>query len=489
MPVNRYGLVGKYPVIAVLYRLRVWHGEGDSTMSRMRSPVRYCTCSRVHHECRDFRPEEETMMSTTTTTGPAKQSTKGEDHDHEDIEPIVWTVAIFVAALGLYWSGNVKTALVFAAIGCLYLLSGSFFRELSEEDKLKIEYNIYSAEDGLENYLQKRTQQKQQPPPQNTSSGKNSNHRSKKEPSLRTAALALLPALAKKVSTQRTKHDAVAASNAMTQLAYTTQRTAYLALEDFSDDDEVIMASYAVLALIAKEASVQLRYIEESTQTPNVDDNDISMTLTVVVQAMQRALNRCKDYTDKHDEQLAAELQRKGCLLLGALVADAGDAATTESTDSHNRQHQLAALIVRNGGIDAIADALAWFRYHAEVVNWALWALFHLCYQPDEHPSEQQHRARILLDRAPLIVECMGNCGVENVAVARHGIAVLFQLLRNAAAIDQKRIQHTGEQLVAVGLEKVMTTMLETYPDASDIQLMGQEILSKVTGEVSLSCM
>lgn len=349
--------------------------------------------------------------------------------DHEDIEPIVWTCSIFVASFGLFWIGNTWTALAFCLIGVLYMASGWLFKEMPLEDKLRIEYNIYSAEDGLKDLVRRQDVAKAEKDPEGVSI-------------FRTSTLALLPALAKKYSKLHAKltQQEMENNEVIKHHALVSQKAAYIGLNGFEDDDEVVMAAFALLALVSKEPSVKIRHYEQADQ----------FGLDVLVEAMKRAQKRAKGYNTESKEQLAAEVQRKGCLLLGAL-------ADKDST--------LADQICQEGGVDAIAGALSWFRCHSDMVNWALWALFTICYEHEENKFS-------LDDHAPVILESMRN-SPESLEVARHGTALLFDLLR------ETRMQAAADRLVSAGLEKTMMTITELHSDASDIQMMGQEILAR----------
>ena len=40
----------------------------------------------------------------------------------------------------------------------------------------------------------------------------------------------------------------------------------------------------------------------------------------------------------------------------------------------------IVTKIAEEDGLEAIIDAIDWYRYHAEVCNWGLWTLFTLCF-------------------------------------------------------------------------------------------------------------
>jgi hypothetical protein len=88
---------------------------------------------------------------------------------------------------------------------------------------------------------------------------------------------------------------------------------------------------------------------------------------------MRDSLERAKMEEDppENEERLSAEIQRKGCLLLGGF--DNADASTK---------------IIEIGGLSVLIDAMQWYRFHAGVCKWALWAAFNLCYDRPKHQCE-----------------------------------------------------------------------------------------------------
>jgi hypothetical protein len=128
-------------------------------------------------------------------------------------------------------------------------------------------------------------------------------------------------------------------------------------------------------------------------------------------------------------------------------------------------------------------DALDWFRYHADVANWALWALFTICYEKQECKS-----ALVELDGIPsAIVGAMLNCP-DSVEVARHGTALLFDLMREtenedagASTADRDRMRKDSWKVrtaaLGCGMHSVLLENMNSYPDEMDIMMMSQEIL------------
>jgi hypothetical protein len=144
----------------------------------------------------------------------------------------------------------------------------------------------------------------------------------------------------------------------------------------------------------------------------------------------------------------------------------------------------MAALVAQEGGVQAILSALGYFRYHSDVANWALWALFTMCY---ESPSNR--RAFLDLHGIPVVLQAMRNC-LDSVEVARHGTALLFDLMRqeddtdgigmlgssraDGAVVDVWKVRKAA---VDAGLHPVLVHNLQSYVNEADIAMMSREML------------
>jgi len=179
--------------------------------------------------------------------------------------------------------------------------------------------------------------------------------------------------------------------------------------------------------------------------------------LNVPIDAMNDALERAKNVNEPSEdrEQLSAELQRKSCLLLGAL-AD-GDT-------------YMATRLVDEGALHTILNALDWYRFHEDLANWALWALFILCY--DHTPNKAQ---LLRLGGVKTICHTMSNIP-ESLEVARHGIAVLFDMLREVPEkpTDVAKIR---EIAIGAGLHDTVRMAMDEFPESMEVMAMGQEML------------
>jgi hypothetical protein len=170
----------------------------------------------------------------------------------------------------------------------------------------------------------------------------------------------------------------------------------FMVLENYRCHDEIISCSLALLALVAKEDSSRKKIFDATVSTATYgkyhalhtmnhskgswsDKNTSQLIIppysaTVPIRVMREALIRAKQRArqkpppEVQEEQLFAEVQRKGCLLLGVLA--------DESTTTRG----IAKSVVNAGGLDAVFSALEWYRYHKEVANWGLWAVFNFTY-------------------------------------------------------------------------------------------------------------
>eukprot|EP00977_Amphora_coffeiformis_P001799 scaffold353_cov185-Amphora_coffeaeformis.AAC.27 len=263
-----------------------------------------------------------------------------------------------------------------------------------------------------------------------------------------------LAALAKKYNSVRIPKDGdtKGSNNSNPQvdgLALLCQEAVYIGFRCFLDGNknmDIIAASIALLALIAKNARVRERHRYEA------DVYGIDVPVQIIRQGFEIA-KEIED--DEPKEQEAAEVQRKSCLLLGALAEGDSD---------------LAQLVAGEGGIEVIMNAARWYRCHDELCGWALWALFILCF---EYPPNKT--VFVKGDGVPLTIDIMRNCR-ESLEVARHGVALIFDLMREnpETRLDVWQIRKAA---LAAGLHDVLVKAMEEHTDTMDIMMMGSEIL------------
>lgn len=228
------------------------------------------------------------------------------------------------------------------------------------------------------------------------------------------------------------------------------QEAAYIALNKHSENDSVLAAAISLLALVGKNNEVRQRHLK---------DEDYALQLPL--EAVRASLARIQesDETTEDEEQLVAELQRKACLWLGALA---------------DSQPRLATHVVDEGGLDVILSALDWFRHHAEVNNWGLWAVFMLCF---DHRSNQAELVRL----GGLTVLCQSlllNCK-DSIEVCRHGLAILFDLLRQPQddMLSAQKVIEIRQIAIGAGLHDTVKKAMFAHHDSMEIMGMGTEML------------
>jgi hypothetical protein len=381
------------------------------------------------------------------------------DHLHDDeLQPKMWTYAVIGASVPLFWMGNYVVGLCFVLIGLLYTVAGNLMTRIPEEDQCAIRYNIWSADDVVADLLKWQAQSQSLEDSVDTKQQKERYH------AVTSVALA---ALAKKFcARQRQKQLLQQSSSASStkkldddesnQMSLCCQEAVYMSLKSFGEcDDAVVAASFALLALVAKSDGVRERHLQQAD----------AYGLDVIVECMKKAMIRSQEYDNVSKEQEAAELQRKACLMLGALSDGNAD---------------IARQVVEEGGLKAVLNACTWYRVHEEVANWALWAVFILCYE-----NAVNKVTLVEEDGIPIVLQTMKNCP-DSVEVARHGTAILFDLLREQhdeagndhPRLDVWKIRNTA--LVAGLHESVVHAMMKFSGNANmDIMMMGREILVK----------
>jgi hypothetical protein len=351
-------------------------------------------------------------------------------------------------------------------------------QQIKQEDKQEIRFNIIDAHDLVQEMEEwKKATGMQQQQGTTTTNNENNNNQMSPEDRRDKAHLVMdtgLTVLAKKYGHQQSQQtqqkeqktqqkdqtqsdDPVEKSKSNNNLALLCQQAAYISLHTFPNDDVIVAGSLALLALVAKDERIRERHIYQA------DDYGLNIPIDCMRRSFQRAQEKDQDDDNNNNgnnnnkqEQFAAELQRKACLLLGALASD---------------DVEMAISIVNEGGLEAILDAVNWYRHHAEVCNWGCWAVFILCY---ENPTNKV--AVVQLDGVPIVIQTMRNCK-NNLQVARHGIAIIFDLLRenDACKLDTWAIRKVA---IEAGLHPVITNAMDVFCDQMDIMMMGQEILA-----------
>mmetsp|Transcript_68436 Transcript_68436/g.101634 ORF Transcript_68436/g.101634 Transcript_68436/m.101634 type:complete len:439 (+) Transcript_68436:89-1405(+) len=225
------------------------------------------------------------------------------------------------------------------------------------------------------------------------------------------------------------------------------QEAAYIVLRLHPSNDKAVNAAIALLAVIAGDPEVRRRHYEEADK----------FGLDVPIRAMRDSLSRSKLYDDPPEdkERFCAELQRKGCLWVGALADEDKDIATK---------------MVDEEGLQAVLDATEWYRHHEDVANWALWSIFILCY---EHMGNKQELIRMNgIQRICRVMKNVPNCP----EVARHGIGTLFDLLRQVPG-SVKDVSQIRMIALNAGIHDVVKNAMVNFPKSLEIVMMGQQML------------
>jgi hypothetical protein len=334
------------------------------------------------------------------------------------------TASGFLILLGIpvatFASNQWKVGVVLILLGFLTALSQSI-KEIKEEDKHEIRFRNMSVAD-ISDEIEAMD-----------------HVMAEKDRSKCLAALAVL-------ATKQSEKDDESSQYHPHEVECICQEVAYRVLCFFPNDDEAVAAALSLNALVAKDEQVRERHLHEA---------DV-YGFNVLINAMRAALKRAKSTKDEEKERLSAELQRKACLLLGALADDDAIAATT---------------IVDEGGLAAILDALKWYRFHEEVSNWGLWAIFVLCY---EHAGNKKELIR--LGGIHVVIIIMQN-NPESLEVSRHGTAILFDLLREARGDKLSNVAQVRNLALAAGLHDVLVNAMNQFESSMDIVMMGQEML------------
>jgi hypothetical protein len=325
----------------------------------------------------------------------------------------------------VFMSGHIVWGGLIMFLGLILALRAGI-DQIDEEDKQDIRYNIMEAEDVVAHL------EALEPAPKDEQD----------DYSRRLQCSSSLSALAKKWLKENRAED----------LALLCQHGAYITLDLYPEDDDVVSGSISLLALIAKDPQVRQRHVAQE------DAYDLELP----IQALHQALERAQQTDIENYEEQLAEIQRKGCLFLGAL------------TDG-DKELDLSIRVVQEGGLQVILDAANWFRHHEGVINWALWAIFIICFDNLKNKVELVRLGGILT-----VCQSMKN-SLDSLEVSRHGVAILFDLLRQVEEPDGEVNADPWEvrQLaLAAGLHEVVYNAMVEFSDSMDIVMMGQEMLA-----------
>ena len=239
-------------------------------------------------------------------------------------------------------------------------------------------------------------------------------------------------------------------SNDQDKLSLRFQQFAFKIVDLYPQKDQIIAGAISLLALIAKDPRVRKRFKYKA--------KDYGLNKPILV--LKKVLERAKKENDERKEELLAEILRKGCLFLGAVCNDGKDLG-------------ISSVVVSEGGLELILEAANWFRLHEDFSNWALWAVFTLCYDQISVKAEL-----VRLQGIQTICGLMEN-NPTSLDVSRHGTALLFDLLREDQDIDGIIWDPWEVRRIALasGLHDRLLCAMNTFADTRDIIMMGQEML------------
>jgi len=288
-----------------------------------------------------------------------------------------------------------------------------------------------------------------------------------------------------------------------------SQQAAFAVLNYYPYCDEITSSCFSLLALIAKDESVRQRILQHSSSSSSTTTNTTypshylttdcketielvlpnnstlllnvsSYSIAIPIQAMRESLRRAKIETKQEEstERISAELQRKGCVFLGALADGNSD---------------IVVSIIQAGGLDVVLEAVDWFRFLPEVANWSLWTIFIFTYHfPPTFPKMDLFFSRSSTTNSAPTTSTNNNglsriCRVmkdipKSMDVQRHGVAILFDVLREVVTSENSTAIHMQQQMriVAImnaGVYSAVQSAMINFPNCSEIQLMGTQIL------------
>jgi hypothetical protein len=334
------------------------------------------------------------------------------------------TGATFFLLVGLpiLYSGRWFLGSISILMGLLMALCDAM-NEMKEQDKVDIRFNILEAHDVVEEI------------------------KTVNDP---VVLLSALESLAKKMNKKKKGTSKSVYEPNFLELA--CQEAAYLALNKCSQNDPLVAPAISLLALVAKNNAVRERHMNDK-------DYGLSLPLLAMRSSLLRIQEQEESSASERDERQAAEVQRKSFLWLGALA------------DQHVG---LATHIVDDGGLESILYALDWFRHHFELNNWGLWAVFNLCF---EHEGNQAELVRM----GGLTILCKSILlnSEDSIEVSRHGLAVLFDVLRQPQhdLLSTTKVLEIRQIAIGAGLHDAVRKAMGAHPESMEIMGMGTEML------------
>ncbi|GMI54419.1 hypothetical protein ScalyP_jg5918 [Parmales sp. scaly parma] len=201
-------------------------------------------------------------------------------------------------------------------------------------------------------------------------------------------------------------------------------------LEKHPNDDLIGNVCFGLMTAFATSKSFATAIVEEA-DTKGIDTH---------IKFMKRSLERSKNEseTDEKSQVAAAELQRKGALMLGAIA---------------DQSIPLAVLLAKEDALAVVLDAMKWFKNDAPVVQWCIFALFNLCY-------DNTHNKCLLIEIGGIdvLVSAVGSFANGGGEIVRQGVGILFDLMRITPEIDYNKVRGAA---LAAGVLEVLAKIKE----------------------------
>eukprot|EP00588_Corethron_pennatum_P014414 CAMPEP_0194277718 /NCGR_PEP_ID=MMETSP0169-20130528/9964_1 /TAXON_ID=218684 /ORGANISM="Corethron pennatum, Strain L29A3" /LENGTH=409 /DNA_ID=CAMNT_0039021749 /DNA_START=67 /DNA_END=1296 /DNA_ORIENTATION=- len=247
-------------------------------------------------------------------------------------------------------------------------------------------------------------------------------------------------------------------------------------------DDEVCASAFALLTILLQGDGDGEEGLNKMVNRMLLEPKELGPKR--IVSALRASLRRQREGVDtggERGERIAAELARRGCLLLGSAVGGVGVVGTTA--------RKIADAVADAGALEYMLDGALWWPGHLAVSNWALWGVFTVL-----HDTRDGAKARFVRDVGGLgkigkimdaaRKETRARGAVKNselsdvVGAQRHGMAALYEVLRVAVgagpetALEVIEAFRMGEAVEAVRDAIVMCSEMD------EMRAMGEQILT-----------
>ena len=229
------------------------------------------------------------------------------------------------------------------------------------------------------------------------------------------------------------------------------QEIARLCFLKFPRDDKIAITAMSLLIIVSKSGVVKERVLTEA------DRYGLNAPIAVARFSLDRRKNKSECKVDREQELFAAELQKKTALMLGSFSDGDSDMST---------------LVVDEGGLELMLDAASFFRSHQFTLKWIVWALFTICY---DNFGNKAH----LIRQGGISKICdLLKATLVSAESQRHGMALLFDILRNTGEQEHRSTFTVRSLAVNSGLHEVIKESIKVHGEKSpEVAFMGREIL------------